>query len=103
MKTAFLFLVMVANTFNLARADSDYDAEQLQQLVKSKQLIPLEQLLLQHRDSLQGRIVDVELERENQRWVYEIKVLTERGRRREFYFDGTTGAPLSHEEEETHH
>lgn len=104
MKTVFLFLVMVASTFNLARADDDYDPERLQQLVQSKQLMPLEQLLDTHRELLSGRVVDVELEREHKRWIYEIKVLTEKGKRREFYFDGTTGALLEHDDhEEFHH
>ena len=104
MKTVFLFLVMVASTFNLARADDDYDPEQLQQLVNSKQLMPLERLLETHRELLSGRVVDVELEREHKRWIYEVKVLTGNGKRREFYFDGTTGERLDHDEhEESHH
>lgn len=103
MKTVFLFLVMVASTFNPARADSDYDPERLQQLINSKQLIPLEQLLDRHRELLSGRVVDVELEREHTRWIYEIKVLKENGKRREFYFDGTTGALLKDDHEDDHH
>lgn len=103
MKTVFLFLAMVACTFNLARADSDYDPERLQQLINSKQLIPLEQLLDTHQELLSGRVVDVELEREHKRWIYEIKVLKENGKRREFYFDGATGALLKDDNEDHHH
>ena len=57
--------------------------------------VPLESLLAQIRQQFQGRVVKVELERENhgekkRRWVYEIKVLTAEGNVLKLEYDAKT-------------
>jgi len=58
-------------------------------------VMPLEAVLDQIRDSVQGDIIGVELERENGRWVYEVKVAAPDRRVIELYLDARTGAVIS--------
>jgi len=82
-----------------AWADQHYDAKQLQSWVEQGRIMPLESIIEQHPSLLEGKMVDVELERKRGRFVYEIKVLTHTGMRREIYFDASTGAPLRSDED----
>lgn len=91
MKTVLLFLVMLASAFDVARADSDYDAEQLRSWVEQGRILPLEDIIQRNQILLTGKIVDVELEHKQNRFMYEIKVLSPQGQRKEMYFDGATG------------
>jgi uncharacterized membrane protein YkoI len=46
-----------------------------------------------------GEVVGVEFEHEDGKWVYEFKVIDNRGRLLEVYVDAKTGAVLSMEED----
>ena len=52
---------------------------------------PLEEILALVRDQLKGRIVGVEIEREKGRWMYEFRLVDDRGRVSEAYVDGLSG------------
>ncbi|MCP5018825.1 MAG: peptidase M4 [Ketobacter sp.] len=105
MKTVLLFLVMLASTFEVARADSDYDADQLRSWVEQGRILPLEDIIQRNQTLLTDKIVDVELEHKQNRFMYEIKVLSRQGQRKEMYFDGATGEHLKDfdENERKHH
>lgn len=64
---------------SVAHAGRDDDSREVRQLVQEGKVIPLEQLLARHRGRLQGRVLDLEMERERDRVVYEIKTLDEQG------------------------
>jgi uncharacterized membrane protein YkoI len=57
---------------------------------KSGQIRPLSEVLAVAREKVPGEVVKVELEREDGAWVYEIKILTPSGRRREVEIDAHT-------------
>jgi uncharacterized membrane protein YkoI len=57
----------------------------------SSALTPLASVLERHAARLNGRLLDVELERKRGRWVYELKVLGRDGTVREFVIDAVTG------------
>jgi uncharacterized membrane protein YkoI len=61
---------------------------------KSGQIRPLSEVLAVAREKLPGEVVKIELEREDGVWVYEIKVLTRSGRRREVEIDARTLAVI---------
>lgn len=50
---------------------------------KSGEIRPLSEVLAVARDRVPGEVVKVELEREKGVWVYEVKILTPAGKRRE--------------------
>jgi uncharacterized membrane protein YkoI len=61
---------------------------------KSGQIRPLSEVLAVAREKLPGEVVKIELEREDGIWVYEIKVLTRSGRRREVEINAQTLAVI---------
>jgi uncharacterized membrane protein YkoI len=61
---------------------------------KSGQIRPLSEVLAVAREKLPGEVVKIELEREDGAWVYEIKVLTPSGRRREIEINAQTLAVI---------
>ncbi len=63
------------------------------------EVLPLAEILEAVTTAVPGDVVEVELEREHGTWVYELKVITPDGRRREVLVDGATGALLKHEDD----
>ncbi len=61
---------------------------------------PLAGIVERVEADLGGRVVEVELEREGRRWVYELKLVTDDGRMAEVEVDATTGAVLQVERKE---
>lgn len=59
------------------------------------EILPLETVIAQVRESVQGNVVGIELEREKGRWVYEVKVVGSDGRVTEMYVDAQTGSVMS--------
>ncbi|WP_210394807.1 PepSY domain-containing protein [Motiliproteus sediminis] len=98
MSTGWLYRVTAAGTISLlallwlppAQADR-LDQEQVLRLLDAGEVQPLEQLLERHRARLAGRLIDLELEVEHGRLVYELKVVDERGRVREYLVDAKSG------------
>jgi uncharacterized membrane protein YkoI len=61
---------------------------------KGGEIRPLPEVLAVARERLPGEVVKVELEREDGIWVYEIKILTPSGKRREIEIDARTLAVI---------
>jgi uncharacterized membrane protein YkoI len=62
--------------------------------LQSGEIRPLPEVLAVAREKLPGELVKVELEREDGIWVYEIKILTPSGKRREIEIDARTLAVI---------
>lgn len=60
-----------------AWADSDHD--RARQAVQSGQVLPLPAVLEQLAREVPGQVLEVELERDEGRWIYEIKLLQSGG------------------------
>jgi len=102
MKTLLLFLVLVAGTISpaLLTADDDLDAGIIRQWVEEGRILPLQDLLERHRARIEGELLDLEVEREHGRIVYELEVMDRKGRVREIYLDAATGEWLEEELED---
>ena len=96
LQTALLFIFFIGS--NLW---ADEDHEQARELVKSGEIIPLEQLLQQinNREENNLRLLEAELERESGRLVYELELVDEQGVVRELLFDAKTGEALGEEDD----
>jgi uncharacterized membrane protein YkoI len=57
---------------------------------RSGQIRPLSEVLAAVREKVPGEVIKVELDREDGVWIYEIKVLTPAGRRREVEINAQT-------------
>ena len=67
--------------------------------VRSGKAMSISRILKQVRPRL-GEILEIELEEDDGRLVYEIRYMTREGRRREAYVDARTGRILSSEDDD---
>jgi uncharacterized membrane protein YkoI len=63
-----------------ARADDDGGQERARQALASGQILPLGDVLARVEKSFPGKVLEVELEGEQGRWIYEVKLLQADGR-----------------------
>ena len=102
MKTLLLFLALAIGTISPspAVADREPDAETVREWVEAGKVLPLEELLARHRERIPGRLLDLEVEREHGRIVYELEVVDDQGQVYEIYLDAQTGEWLGQELED---
>ncbi len=70
------------------------DRDDLSEARKRGEVLPLARILIMVRPVIGDRVVDVEVEREDGRLVYEIYYLDKDGRRHEVYVDARTGSVI---------
>ncbi len=75
------------------------DQDRALALKQSGQVLPLEQILTQARHYQTGRLLEVELEQEDGRLIYELEMLDDHGRVWELKFDAANGKLLKQEED----
>ncbi len=98
-----LFLMIILSVLApVAIADADYDNDYIEarHLLDSGKILPLEVILKKVRREFPGRVLDIELEKEDRKIVYEIKMLNSHGVINEIYIDATTGELLSVQEDD---
>jgi len=81
-----------------ALADEDHEAARA--LVEAGEILPLESVLGTAQARYPGRVLEVELAREEGRRVYEIELIDEYGVVLELHFDARTGELLKTERED---
>ena len=71
-----------------------HDHVEARHLLESGEILPLEDILKNVRYKFPGKIIEVELEKINQRIVYEIEILSDYGVITELYINPKTGEVL---------
>jgi uncharacterized membrane protein YkoI len=89
---------MILSPLYAAMADDDYI--EARRLLDSGEILPLEVILKNVRQIIPGKVLEVELEKENQQIVYEIEVLGDDGVITEIYINAKTGEPLFSKEDD---
>lgn len=74
------------------RADDDH--ERARRAVEAGQILPLRDVLGRLERSHPGRVLEVELERDDGLWIYEVKLLQADGRLLKLKLDAKTAAVL---------
>lgn len=74
--------------------DDDVDAATAKRLRETGAILPLEKILERARRVHAGKVLDTELERKYDRYVYEIEILDERGVAWKMKYDAATGELL---------
>ena len=98
MKTVLLSLVLVAGTISsLSGANADGDSREIRGLVKRGEILPLEDILARYPEAEYGRLLDLEVENEHGRIVYEMEFLRDDGRVLEVEIDAKDGTLLEQE------
>ena len=70
------------------------DHDRARAAVQAGEVLPLPELLARVQRSQPGRVLDVELEREDGRWLYELKLLRADGQRLKLLVDARSGEVL---------
>ena len=83
---------MLLGQIHLAQADDDHD--EAKRLLQSGDILSLEAILERLQPTYPGKILEVELERENGRIIYEIELLAEDGVVYKIEVDAKTGEVL---------
>jgi len=78
-----------------AQADDRRDHERARAAVQAGQVLPLPALLEQVRRQAPGQVLEVELEHEDGRWLYELKLLQPGGQLVKLEVDAATGQVLA--------
>ncbi len=89
--SALLWAVLLMPT--LAGA-GEHDHDRARRAVQAGEVLPLQELLARLARRQPGQVMEVELEREAGRWVYEIKLLKPDGRLIKLQLDARDGSPL---------
>ncbi len=89
---------MILSPLHTAMADDDYI--EARRLLDSGEILPLEVILGNVRQIFPGKVLEVELEKEDHKIVYEIEVLGRDGVIEEIYIDAKTGKQLFSKEDD---
>ncbi len=89
---------MIISSLTVAMADDDYI--EARRLLGSGEILPLEVILKNVRQIFPGKVLEVELEKEDHQIVYEIEILGGDGVIKEIYIDAKTGKHLFSKEDD---
>jgi uncharacterized membrane protein YkoI len=95
MKTIAPFLLTATLLATLpAHADRHHDHERARAALQAGEVLPLQKVLEALQRSHPGDVLEVELEREGGRWIYEVKLLQKGGRLLKLAVDARTAEVL---------
>ena len=75
------------------------DHDEAYELLRSGEILPLEKILEISREQVQGRVLEVELEQEDELLIYELEVLDKQGIVWEIKVDAVTGVIIEREQD----
>ena len=81
-------------------AVGESDQHEIRRLVEQEEILPLQQILDHLGREQVGRVLEVELEHEHGRYIYEIELLGEDGRVLEYEIDAASGEIINGKPEE---
>ncbi|TVO72499.1 PepSY domain-containing protein [Sedimenticola selenatireducens] len=96
MKTGLIVLMILLLPM-LVVADNDH--ERAKALHESGKIMALEQILENIRDEYPGRLLEVKLEQEDDRVIYEVELLDSEGKVWELELDAVTGKLLDRKQD----
>ncbi|RBI83788.1 peptidase [Rhodosalinus halophilus] len=94
MTRAFALVLMLLAAQSLADRD---DHDRARRALERGEVLPLARILAVAEAEAGGRAIEVEFEREDGRWIYELELITPAGRLVELEIDAATGAILDRE------
>ena len=92
--------LMLAALLCTSAAQSAEDHETARRAVERGELLPLSRILAKAEKEYPGRVLEVDLDREKDRYYYEIEILLNDGRVIELTYDGRSGELLDTEIED---
>lgn len=98
MKRPLLSVLYLAAVLTLPLAHADSDQDRARAAVQAGQVLPLKTVLERLERDHPGQVLEVELESEGDRWVYEVKLLQAGGRLLKLEIDAASGHVLQRRE-----
>lgn len=89
---------LAISNVHVARAAGPHDHDRARKAVEAGEMLPLKSVLERVERDYPGQVMEVELERENDRWLYEIKVLRRGGALLKLKVDARDGTVLGKKE-----
>lgn len=86
--------VLLVGLLTAAQASDHGDHERAREAVRSGQVLPLRTVLERLEREHPGEVLEVELERERDRWIYEVKLLQRQGQLVKLKVDAQTAAVI---------
>lgn len=71
---------LVASSTGVGAADRGHDQEQARRALEAGEILPLDEILQELQQRYAGTVVELELDREDGRWVYEVELVAPDGR-----------------------
>jgi len=93
-------LVVGTISFSALGDDNEFDAQQIRQLVSQGKILPLETILQINKPLVEGTLLDLEVEAEHGKIIYELEFLRKNGDVVELVIDAKTGELLDQEVEQ---
>lgn len=101
MKTTYLFLALAVGTISgPLQASDDVSSNEIRSMVENGEILSLESILSQYSEKEYGKLLDLEVNREHQKLVYELEFLRSDGRVIELEIDARNGQLLEQEIED---
>lgn len=94
-RLALILALLAAPAF----ADRD-DHDRARRALEAGEILPLSEILKAAETARPGRVIELELDRDDGRWIYELELVTPDGQLYEMEIDAATGTVLAQEREE---
>lgn len=95
----WLAAALMLVTVSYAKSD-DIDHQEARRLVQEGRILPLAEIVARVGRSVPGEVLDIELEREDGAYVYELEILRPNGRLQEVEVDAGSGRILKLEDDD---
>jgi uncharacterized membrane protein YkoI len=99
LKRLALALAIVGASMSPSRASEAGDHDRARQALEAGEILPLRTVLDKLVRDTPGQVMEVELERRDARWIYEIKLLRPGGALIKLWVDARDGALVSNREQ----
>jgi uncharacterized membrane protein YkoI len=96
---AILAGILVHPAASIRAADRDHDQEQALRALEAGEILPLDAILNEVHQRYPGTVVELELTREDDRWVYEVELLADDGRLRKLRIDAKSKQLLAKDDD----
>lgn len=94
MKYMYLFVATCFALVSISAISDDNDSKRVRRLVQEKKIISLESLMPSIRKQGDFKVLEIELDEDDGKLVYEVELLDKEGRVYEIKYDARTGQEL---------
>jgi uncharacterized membrane protein YkoI len=93
-RTRWAGALLLAGLLGLSAAHADSDHDRARAALRAGEVLPLQVVLQRVQAEYPGRVLGIKLEREDGRWIYEVKLLDPSGQLNKLELNAATGAVL---------